>query len=393
MRFHPTRGSMSLSVEGRRAAAGRRRRRTTTRSWPSRSAGGGAPRPLAAGDDPDRARAVLPVQRPDLADGRTAELAERLDVRLHTHCARTRGRGVLRGHLRPPAGRLPRRRRVDERPGLVGARRHGRRRGGEPPRRGAGRGGALPVVQHDPGRGLAPVADLRAAGAPVGLGVDGSSSADSASLWLEARTAMLLGKLRHGAGRMSARDALEMATRGGAACLGRTGEIGSCRSARAATWSCGRWTGPVRRRAADPVEAWLRCGPVSARHTVVGGRPWWRTASRCTAGSTSSSPSTAGCPPRCRRRLVHSVPGRPKGVSSAILAERHGSASRVAAPSAHPLPGVLVPVTSTASRAAAPQDGRTRVLAASSPPSWSSWPWSSRASASSPAARRPPAGT
>ena len=93
------------------------------------------------------------------------------------------------------------------------------------------------------GSGLAPVAELRAAGVPVGLGVDGSSSADSASLWLEARTAMLQGKLRHGAASMSARDALEIATRGGAGCLGRVGEIGELSVGAAATSSSGRWTG------------------------------------------------------------------------------------------------------------------------------------------------------
>ena len=71
----------------------------------------------------------------------------------------------------------------------------------------------------------------------------------------------------------SARDALELATRGGAACLGRTGEIGEL-----SVGACGdlavwpldgvRFAGAL----SDPVEAWLRCGPVSARHTVVGGR-------------------------------------------------------------------------------------------------------------------------
>ena len=69
--------------------------------------------------------------------------------------------------------------------------------------------------------GIAPVVDLRAAGCPVGLGCDGSSSADSASLWQEARLAMLQGKLRSGADAMTARDALEVATVGGAGCLGR----------------------------------------------------------------------------------------------------------------------------------------------------------------------------
>jgi cytosine/adenosine deaminase-related metal-dependent hydrolase len=123
------------------------------------------------------------------------------------------------------------------------------------------------------GSGLAPIAELRAAGAPVGLGVDGSASADSASLWLEARTAMLQGKLRHGAGAMSARDALEIATRGGASVLGRAGEIG-----RLSVGACGDlvvWplSGVAFAGAlSDPVEAWLRCGPVSARHTVVAGR-------------------------------------------------------------------------------------------------------------------------
>jgi cytosine/adenosine deaminase-related metal-dependent hydrolase len=84
---------------------------------------------------------------------------------------------------------------------------------------------------------------------------------------------MLQGKLRHGAGSMSARDALEVATRGGAACLGRAGEIGelsvgACGDV--AVWSLDgvRFAGAL----SDPVEAWLRCGPLSARHTVVGGR-------------------------------------------------------------------------------------------------------------------------
>jgi cytosine/adenosine deaminase-related metal-dependent hydrolase len=84
---------------------------------------------------------------------------------------------------------------------------------------------------------------------------------------------MLQGKLRHGAGAMSARDALEIATRGGAACLGRTGEIGEL-----SIGACGDlvvWplTGSAFAGAlSDPIEAWLRCGPVSARHTVVAGR-------------------------------------------------------------------------------------------------------------------------
>jgi cytosine/adenosine deaminase-related metal-dependent hydrolase len=122
--------------------------------------------------------------------------------------------------------------------------------------------------------GVAPVVDLRAAGVHVGLGVDGSSSADSASMWLEARQAMLLAKLRNGADQGTARMALEVATRGGAGCLGRIGEIGELSIGAVgdiAVWSL---TGPLFAGAiADPIEAWLRCGPTAAHHTIVNGKP------------------------------------------------------------------------------------------------------------------------
>ena len=121
--------------------------------------------------------------------------------------------------------------------------------------------------------GIAPVVDLRAAGVHVGLGVDGSSSADSASMWLEARQAMLLAKLRNGADQGTARMALEVATRGGAGCLGRIGEIGELSIGAVgdiAVWSL---TGPQFAGAiADPIEAWLRCGPTAAHHTIVNGK-------------------------------------------------------------------------------------------------------------------------
>ena len=121
--------------------------------------------------------------------------------------------------------------------------------------------------------GVAPVIDLIAAGVHVGIGVDGSSSADSASMWLESRQAMLLAKLRSGAAAGTARMALECATRGGAGCLGRVGEIGELSVGSVgdvAVWSL---TGPAFAGAiADPIEAWLRCGPVAARDTIVNGK-------------------------------------------------------------------------------------------------------------------------
>jgi cytosine/adenosine deaminase-related metal-dependent hydrolase len=121
--------------------------------------------------------------------------------------------------------------------------------------------------------GIAPVVSLRAAGVHVGLGVDGSSSADSASMWLEARQAMLLAKLRNGAHAGTARMALEVATIGGAGCLGREGEIGELSVGAVADIAVWSLTGPSFAGAiADPVEAWLRCGPTAARHTIVNGR-------------------------------------------------------------------------------------------------------------------------
>lgn len=121
--------------------------------------------------------------------------------------------------------------------------------------------------------GLAPITEYLAAGVPVGIGCDGSASTDAASLWLETRGAMLLGRLRNGPTAFSARGALELATRGSAACLGRTGEIGQL-----SVGACGDlvvWRlGGIAFAGAltDPVDALLRCGPVAAHHTVVAGR-------------------------------------------------------------------------------------------------------------------------
>jgi cytosine/adenosine deaminase-related metal-dependent hydrolase len=81
------------------------------------------------------------------------------------------------------------------------------------------------------GSGIAPVRKLLAAGAPVGLGVDGPASGDAASMVGEVRQALLAARSRgsDGATALTARQALWMATRGGAQCLGRDDEIGALR--------------------------------------------------------------------------------------------------------------------------------------------------------------------
>jgi cytosine/adenosine deaminase-related metal-dependent hydrolase len=123
------------------------------------------------------------------------------------------------------------------------------------------------------GVGIANVPGLTRAGVPVGIGVDGSSNSDAASMWLESRMVMLANRYRHGPRAFSARDALLLATRGGARCLGRDGEIGvlaAGANADLCIWPLEgvKWAGAI----SDPVEAWLRCGPSAPRHVLVGGR-------------------------------------------------------------------------------------------------------------------------
>jgi cytosine/adenosine deaminase-related metal-dependent hydrolase len=205
---------------------------------------------------------------------RSAELAERLDVRLHTHFAENAeddAFSLARFGCRPME--------YLERTGWCSNRTwvaHCVMPNPDEVRR---LGAAGVGVAHCPSSnlilasGISPVVDLRAAGVKVGLGVDGSASADSASLWLEARQAMLLAKLRDGAHAGTARMALEVATRGGAGCLGREGELGELSPGAAGDVAVWKLDGPVFAGAiADPVEAWLRCGPTSAWCTVVHGR-------------------------------------------------------------------------------------------------------------------------
>ncbi len=275
MRFHPTRGSMSLSEkdgglppddvvsddDSILAASEEAVHRHHDRSW------GAMTRVALAPCSPFSVTEDLMV--------RTAELAERLDVRLHTHFAENAedDEFSLATFGCRPMEYLERTGWASDRTWVA----HCVMPNADEVRR---LGAAGVGVAHCPSSnmilasGISPVVDLRAAGVPVGLGVDGSSSADAASLWLEARQAMLVAKLRSGAGAGTARMALEIATLGGAACLGRTGELGVLQPGAVgdvAVWSL---TGPAFAGAvADPIEGWLRCGPAAARDTVVHGRP------------------------------------------------------------------------------------------------------------------------
>ncbi len=123
------------------------------------------------------------------------------------------------------------------------------------------------------GSGIAPVRLMRDAGVPVGLGVDGSASSDQGHLLNEARLAMLLQRVDGGAGALSAREALEFATRGGARVLGRNGELGSLESGKRADIAIWDLSGLEAAGAWDPVAALVLCGPFRVRHLLVEGRP------------------------------------------------------------------------------------------------------------------------
>ena len=76
------------------------------------------------------------------------------------------------------------------------------------------------------GSGIAPIVALREQGVAVGLGVDGSASNDSSNMLLELRQALYLQRVIHGPAALKVQDVLEMATLGGARCLGRE-ELGT----------------------------------------------------------------------------------------------------------------------------------------------------------------------
>lgn len=143
------------------------------------------------------------------------------------------------------------------------------------------------------GSGIAPIKKYMAAGVKVGLGVDGSASNDSSNILMEARQAMLLARLRLGLlppegprkymhlspshpvrarEWMTAREALELATLGGASVLGRS-DIGSLEPGKCADFftldlNTIGYAGALH----DPVAAVLFCAPQPARTTVINGR-------------------------------------------------------------------------------------------------------------------------
>ncbi len=123
------------------------------------------------------------------------------------------------------------------------------------------------------GAGIAPAADLVAAGASVGLGVDGAASNESGELAVELRQALLAARLRGGAAAVTARTALALGTIHGARCLGRADEIGSLEAGKLADIALWPVDDPGQAGIADPVATLVLGPPRRAAHVLVGGRP------------------------------------------------------------------------------------------------------------------------
>ena len=122
------------------------------------------------------------------------------------------------------------------------------------------------------GSGIAPIRALVDAGVRVGLAVDGSASNDSGHLLAEARQAMLLQRVAHGATAMSAEEAVWLGTRGGAAVLGRD-DIGCLAPGMAADFIAIRLERLAFAGAqADPLAALLFCTPPTIDTSVINGK-------------------------------------------------------------------------------------------------------------------------
>jgi len=272
IRFHPTRGSMSV---------GRRQGGLPPNSVVQREERilEDSERLIAKYHDPAAGSmlriALAPCSpfsvSPQLMRS-TAELAARHGVRLHTHLAETRDEEA---YCLTRFGKRP----LDllEDTGWLGAETwlaHGiyfnRREIARLGRAGTG-------IAHCPtsnmrlGSGCAPVLALARAGCPVGLGVDGSASNDSSDMLAEARQALLVQRLRNGAAAFTVTDGLRMATTGGARCLGRDdiGSLGPGKRADIALFDLRRagYSG-----AGDPVSALLLCAPSRVDTLIVEGR-------------------------------------------------------------------------------------------------------------------------
>ncbi|WP_407924371.1 8-oxoguanine deaminase [Actinokineospora pegani] len=122
------------------------------------------------------------------------------------------------------------------------------------------------------GAGAARIADLLAAGVPVGLGADGAASNEDGGLGGELRQATYLARMQGGADALDVRQALWLGTLGGALCLGRADELGSLEPGKLADIALWDLAGVAHAGIADPVAALVLGALPPLRLLLVGGR-------------------------------------------------------------------------------------------------------------------------
>ncbi|MCP4238688.1 MAG: amidohydrolase family protein, partial [Aestuariibacter sp.] len=204
----------------------------------------------------------------------SAELAEAQDVRLHTHLAETLDEeafclkmfGMRTVDYLESVGWL------SDRTWLA----HGIHFNDDEIRRLGAAGTGIchcPVSNMRLASGICPTLDLIEAGAPIGLGVDGSASNDASNLMYEARQALYLQRLKYGAQAITPEKVLSWATVGSASVLGRD-DIGQIAEGKAADLACFRLDELRLSGSHDPIAALLLCGAERAEHVMVNGE--WR---------------------------------------------------------------------------------------------------------------------
>jgi len=152
------------------------------------------------------------------------------------------------------------------------------------------------------GAGIAPVASLLEAGAPVGLGVDGAASNEAGELGMEMRQALLFARLAGGPTALTAREALGLATIHGARCLGREAEIGSLEAGKLADVALWRVDELAHAGIKDSVTA-LVFGPAPrVELLLVGGQPVVQGAELRTADEREIAKEIAGASRRLAER-------------------------------------------------------------------------------------------
>jgi 8-oxoguanine deaminase len=202
----------------------------------------------------------------------TAELAGRLNVRMHTHLAETEDENRYCQevyHCRPldyleSCGWL------NDRVWLA----HGIHFDTAEINRLARAGTTIshcPCSNQTLASGTCPVCAMEQAGVKIGIGVDGSASNDGSNLMQEVRAAFLLQRSRYGVKAVSHIDALRWATKGSAACVGRT-DIGEIATGKMADLALFKLDEPRFSGSGDPLAALVLCGAHRADRVMVGGR-------------------------------------------------------------------------------------------------------------------------